>query len=359
MGSSLKTLQICTIGLELVPPGDHDSNGSGVLDGVTEGLEMIEDEGMRILIVGAGAIGSLFAGKLAGSGLDVTVLSRGERLEAVRAHGVELRESTSSSVERYPVRAIPSLAPDDRYDFVLVVVQRTQIEALLPTLAANRSPNFIFMVNTAAGYQSYVDAVGAERVMVAFPSAGGEVDGDIVVYRIGRGLVRLFQTTTVGELVHASSDRVRVLVHMFRKSGIPTVTCGNMDDWQKTHVAVVCAIAQALYKHGGDPVSLSRNPADIRLMVAAIQEGFAVLRCLGHRITPRKLWYLRLPGFLVAGVFSLVLRTDLAETAMARHARRAVNEMSALNCELMDLVEASRMKTPAIRALAMVVPVFD
>jgi len=314
---------------------------------------------MRILIVGAGAIGSLFAGKLAGSGLDVTLLARGERLEVVREHGVELRESTSFSVEQHPVKAIPSLAPDDRYDFVLVAVQRTQIEALLPTLAANRSPNLIFMVNTAAGYQSYVEAVGAERVMVAFPSAGGEVDGNIVVYRIGRGLVRLFQTTTVGELVHTSGNRVSVLVNMFRKSGIPTVTCNSMDDWQKTHVAVVCAIGQALYKHGGDPVRLSRNPVDIRLMVAAIQEGFSVLRCLGHRITPRKLWYLRLPGFLVASVFSLVLRTDLAETAMARHARRAVNEMAVLNCELMDLVETSHMETPAIRALAGVVPVFD
>ncbi|MCB5263750.1 MAG: NAD-binding protein, partial [Candidatus Cloacimonetes bacterium] len=39
---------------------------------------------MRILVVGAGAIGSLFAGKLAGSGKDVTILARGDRLEAVR-----------------------------------------------------------------------------------------------------------------------------------------------------------------------------------------------------------------------------------------------------------------------------------
>jgi len=91
---------------------------------------------MRILVVGAGAIGSLFAGKLPGSGKDVTILARGDRLEAVRKNGLHLRESTSSTVERFPVKTITSLAPDDRYDFVLVVVQRTQIEAVLPLLAS-------------------------------------------------------------------------------------------------------------------------------------------------------------------------------------------------------------------------------
>lgn len=314
---------------------------------------------MRILVVGAGAIGSLFAGKLAGSGKDVTILARGDRLEAVRKNGLHLRESTSSTVERFPVKTIASLAPDDRYDFVLVVVQRTQIEAVLPLLASNQSSSFVFMVNTAAGYQAYVDVVGAERVMIAFPSAGGEVvDGNVVVYRIGRGLVRLFQTTTVGELVHTSYDRVEFLAGIFREAGIPTVTCKHMDDWQKTHVAVVCAIAQALYKHGGDPIRLSKHFSDVRLMVAAIQEGLAVLRCLGHRIIPRKLWYLRLPRFLVAAVFFFVLRTDLAETAMARHARRAVDEMDVLNRELLELVEASRLNTPAIRTLAGITPNF-
>jgi len=53
-----------------------------------------------------------------------------------------------------------------------------------------------------------------------------------------------------------------------------------------------------------------------------------------------------------------VLRTDLAETAMARHARRAVDEMDVLKRELLGLVEASHMDTPAIRTLAGITPDF-
>ncbi len=75
-----------------------------------------------------------------------------------------LNDSLSRRLHHW-LLTITSLAPDDRYDFVLVVVQRTQIEAVLPLLASNQSSSFVFMVNTAAGYQAYVDVVGAERVM--------------------------------------------------------------------------------------------------------------------------------------------------------------------------------------------------
>ncbi len=45
---------------------------------------------MRILIYGAGVIGSIFAGKLAASGEDVTVLARGKRPEELRQNGIVL-----------------------------------------------------------------------------------------------------------------------------------------------------------------------------------------------------------------------------------------------------------------------------
>ena len=72
MDPNLKNLQVGSVGLEAVSHNDDCNNhGSGVLDGAAEGLEKREDTGMRILIVGAEAIWSLFAGKLAGSGIDV------------------------------------------------------------------------------------------------------------------------------------------------------------------------------------------------------------------------------------------------------------------------------------------------
>jgi ketopantoate reductase len=49
-------------------------------------------------------------------------------------------------------------AREDRYDYVFVVMQRTQVGAVLPVLAENRSPNIVFVVNTAAGYDAWAEA---------------------------------------------------------------------------------------------------------------------------------------------------------------------------------------------------------
>jgi len=48
-------------------------------------------DGMKILIYGAGVIGSIFAVKLSLSGENVTVLARGKRLEEIRDTGIVLR----------------------------------------------------------------------------------------------------------------------------------------------------------------------------------------------------------------------------------------------------------------------------
>lgn len=71
---------------------------------------------MKVLIYGAGVIGSIFAGRLAASGQDVTVLARGKRLEELRQNGVVLSVPGENTAERIPVKVIDLLAPEDIYD---------------------------------------------------------------------------------------------------------------------------------------------------------------------------------------------------------------------------------------------------
>jgi len=76
---------------------------------------------------------------------------------------------------------------------------------------------------------------------------------------------------------------------IFNQSGIPTVFCKNMDAWQKTHVAMVTCIANALYKYNADNFALAGSFEDIKLMVQGIKEGFSILNTLGIKVTPAKL----------------------------------------------------------------------
>lgn len=305
---------------------------------------------MRILIYGAGVIGSIFAGKLVASGEDVTVLARGKRLEELRQNGVMLT-TTGKNCEIISVRVIEHLALDDLYDYIIVVMQRTQVDSVLPILSQNRSPNIVFVVNTSAGYDKWVQAVGGERLMLGFPSAGGERIGGKVNYFVGKGLMRLFQTTTFGEYSGKKTERVDRLINTFRHAGIPSVFCDDMDAWQKTHIAMVTSIGNALYQYDCDNYRLAGSYDSMCLMVYGIKEGFSILNKLGIKTKPKKLWYMKLPVWMIAGVFKLIMGTKLAETVLAKHCIVAKPEMLYLQAEFDSLIAQSHLKTPAIDRL--------
>jgi len=187
--------------------------------------------------------------------------------------------------------------------------------------------------------------------MFGFPSAGGERKDGQVTYFIGKGPMRIFQTTTFAEYSGRMTPRLKALVRAFRRAGIPSVATRDMDSWQKTHVAVVTNIANALYKYGGDNYALSRSYADVRLMIRGIKEGLRILRRLGIQTTPPKLNLFKLPTGLLATAFRIFMGTKLAEVTMAKHTVAAKPEMQALQREFDRLIQKSGMETPAIDRL--------
>jgi 2-dehydropantoate 2-reductase len=306
---------------------------------------------MRILVYGAGVIGSIYAAKLALSGEDVTVLARGARRAEIQSQGLRLIDAQSGRQDSVRVHTVDCLSPDDNYDFVFVVLQNSQVQVVLPQLAANCSKNVVFVVNTAAGYSEWQRAIGKERVLVGFPSAGGERKNGVVSYFVGRGAVRLFQTTTFGEPDGTRSLRTAALITMFRKAGIPSVFSNNMDAWQKTHVAMVTCIANALYGVQCDHKRLAASKADIRCMILGIKEGFDVLKRIATRVTPFKLNFWMLPTGLLTFVFRWIMSTPLADLTMAKHCVVAHEEMLSLQIEFDLLIQKSGLSTPHIDQL--------
>lgn len=306
---------------------------------------------MKILIFGAGVIGSIFAGKLAIAGNDVTVLARGKRLEELQNNGIVLFNQKTKKVEQVNINVIDMLLPEDRYDYVIVAMQRTQVDDVLPVLSKNCSKNIVFVVNTAGGYDKWVAAIGKERLMLGFPSAGGERKDGKACYFIGTGIQRVFQTTTFGEYSGERTERVEHLIKIFNQAKIPSVFCNDMDSWQKTHVAMVTCIANALYEFDCDNFKLGRAYKAVKLMAQGIQEGRQVLRKNGVKPAPGKLFWLDIPTFMLAFLFSLFLKTTLAEITMAKHCIAAKNEMIFLQHEFDELINKSGVETPAINQL--------
>ncbi len=306
---------------------------------------------MRILIYGAGVIGSIFAGKLALSGNDVTVLARGRRYEEIENSGIVLVNPRTLEVEQVPVSVIDTLFPNDQYDYIMVTMQRTQVYDILPSLSKNCSLNIVFVVNTAGGYDEWVASVGKDRLMVGFPAAGGERKEGKVYYFIGKGIQRSFQTTTFGEYSGERTERIEILIRLFNQAKIPSVYCKDMDAWQKTHVALVSNIANALYGFDCDNYKLGSSYKNVRQMVIGIKEGRKVLQKNGIRPTPSKLFWLDLPTIVLTVIFSIFMKTKLAETTMAKHCAVAKPEMVFLQEEFDELINKSGIETPEINGL--------
>lgn len=303
---------------------------------------------MRILIYGAGVIGSIFAAKLFLTGLDVTVLARGKRFEEINDRGIVIYNPKTKNKEVAKVKVIDSLNPEMKYDYIFVVMQKTQVDSVLECLSKNCTDNIVFLVNTAAGYDKWKSIIGAERLLIGFPSAGGERKDGIVNYFIGKGIMRAFQTTTFGETSREKTQRITDIIKMFSRAGIPSVYCSDMDSWQKTHVAMVTSIANALYGHDCDNKQLAASWSDVKDMVLGIKEGLTVLKNLGIKATPWKLRFFNLPTCVLTAAFKIFMGTQLAEITMAQHCVVAKTEMCSLQEEFDKLINESGMKTPHI-----------
>jgi 2-dehydropantoate 2-reductase len=306
---------------------------------------------MKLLIYGAGVLGSLYAARLQAAGQTVMLLARGQRLADLRAHGIVLEDARTGQRTTTHIDVVEQLAPEDVYDVIIVLMRRNQVDAILPALAANQhTPTVLFMTNNASGTPAYVAALGAERVLLGFPGAGGVRAGAMVrVYVAPRGT----QPTTVGELDGTNTPRLQQIARMFEQAEFPVAMSRNMDAWLKTHVALVSPIANALYLAGGDNYRLARTRDGLVLLIRAIREGFRVLRAHGMAITPPKYRALAwLPEPLLVALFQRGFASERAAVALAGHANAARDEMQCLAGEFCTLARATSIPTPAIDRLA-------
>jgi 2-dehydropantoate 2-reductase len=305
---------------------------------------------MKILIYGAGPLGSLFASRLIDAGHDVSVLARGQRLAELRQHGLVLVDTLTRWKDSIPVRVVEQLAPDDAYDLVLVIMRKNRALEILPVLAANQhTPNILFLMNNAAGPGELIDALGAERVMIGFPAAAGFRRGHIV-YTLAGGPKGEPAQVPLGEVDGRITPRtLKVAQVIDSMPGFQAEIRTDMDAWLKTHVALLMpSLAPALAAAGGDNVRLAHTRDLVVLAIRAVREGFAVLRALDIPITPPRL---RIFAWLPEPVLVRFLQKKLPDprmrTAMVEHAGAAQDEVKHLADEFRRLAQMTGVPMPA------------
>jgi 2-dehydropantoate 2-reductase len=302
---------------------------------------------LRVLVFGAGVIGSVYGGRLLQAGHRVTVLARGRRLADLTASGLLLRDVQSGHHDVLPVTAVSAPPPGARYDLVLVAVRWEQLTAAVPELAAMHDGSDVLIFGNAAGrVGELVEALG-DRAVFGFPAAGGVRDGPLVRYVLIRQ-----QQTMLGEASGAVSPRLRRLRATLEQAGFSTTISRNIEGWLLAHAAFVVPIAFALYRAGGDPARLAADRRALAVMVRATRQAFDALGAQGTVEIPRNLRTLyRLPTAATAAYWRRVLSGPRGELWFAAHSRAATEEMRSLARQLLGAVERAEHPTPDLTAL--------
>src|SRR3972149_1600909 len=99
---------------------------------------------MKILVYGAGVLGSVYAAHLQRAGHAVTLLARGQRYIDLQENGLALEDEITGRITISDINLINHLEPEDPYDWIMVVMRKNQVAEILPVLAANKTPNVLF-----------------------------------------------------------------------------------------------------------------------------------------------------------------------------------------------------------------------
>jgi 2-dehydropantoate 2-reductase len=231
---------------------------------------------MRVLVIGAGAMGSIFGAALARAGCSVVFHdTRAEVLAAIGDRGLDVSGVLGGSVVRHEV------AEDARSagiaDMVLVQVEAGATAAAARVAAATLDGGgfALTLQNGIGNWEALADRLGQERVLAGSTYNSGASLGP------GRVLHSNLGPTELGEIDGRVSDRAKRVAALFTAGGLPTSVSRGI-------VAVVwskfvhnCAINPVSAITGLRAGEIARDAAAARLLDLVLDEVLAVAAAAG------------------------------------------------------------------------------
>jgi 2-dehydropantoate 2-reductase len=156
----------------------------------------------NILIVGTGALASLFAARLTQAGCNVTMLGTWqEGLNALREHGVRLMDANGNE-QRFTVQATDDPRQCAGAKYAIVLVKAWQTERAARQLAECLADDGLALTlqNGLGNYETLTRSLGLNRVALGSTTTGATLLGPGSVRPGGEGIISIGQHPAVKEL---------------------------------------------------------------------------------------------------------------------------------------------------------------
>ena len=226
---------------------------------------------MRVVVFGAGALGSFFGGMLS-KRHDVLLVGRKEHVDAINGNGLRIEGKTDFVA--FPEASISMEAGDDA-DLVILTVKAYDTEEAAEEIAGRCYAPVLSLQNGLGNEETIAKIAGSGRAIGGVTTHGVRYVAPGVVEHTGVG------ETVIGEMDGSVSDRVKKFADMMTECGIRTNVSENIkkEIWRKAIVnSAINPLTAILGCRNG---YLLKNEHARKLMEEICMEGMAVSKSIG------------------------------------------------------------------------------
>lgn len=283
---------------------------------------------MRILVLGAGAIGGYYGARLLQAGADVSFAVRPRRRAALARDGLVMRSALGDFMG--PVRTVAAQAIDGPYDAVLLACKGYDLDAALADIAPAMGAHSVLLpfLNGLGPYAALDARFGRARVLGGVAYIATQLDADGTIRHQGAG-----DTVLLGARAPAAEAAADALYRLFAAMPGVRAPVGDVEQalWDKwtmlsAGAALTCLmrgpIGQILATAPGRTL-VERTIAECEAVAQA--EGFAIAgegaaRTRALLLDPESHWMASMMRDIAAGAVRLEHETIVGD--MVRLARR-------------------------------------
>jgi 2-dehydropantoate 2-reductase len=231
---------------------------------------------MRSLVLGAGAVGGYFGGRLAEAGRDVTFLVRPARAALLREHGLRVTSPLGDFTVEPQLATADTLAGS--YDLIILTAKHYDLDqaiaAVRPAVGAQTA--VLPLLNGLVHLDRLAEAFGAEAILggVAYVGASLQPDGGIRHHNRLSGIA-------FGERGGGVSQRTKAISAAFEGSKVSAPPSDNvmLDMWEKFVMITTMASMNCLMRGTIGEINATEDGA--QLMLDLFAENRAVAAAAG------------------------------------------------------------------------------
>jgi 2-dehydropantoate 2-reductase len=184
---------------------------------------------MKIAVMGAGAVGSYFGGRLAQNGEDVVFIARGTHLNALKERGL----TVSSFKESFSIKVNATSDPKELgiLDLILFTVKSYDTEEAASLLTSNVGENTVILTlqNGIDNFEKLERILGRGRIIWGVTYIGSRILEPGIIYHTTGGSI------IMGEINGKRSERLKIISKLFENARVKVTISDNIrkDSWIK------------------------------------------------------------------------------------------------------------------------------